>query len=158
MKVSTPSRDDAMEDGTRLGEWLAGRWQMQRKTVDHVAGQTFHLDGICTFEPDGGAVLQRETGVLRLESGQTFSAEQSYIWRFSVKQVELFFNDKRPFLTLKRPFSLCDSLHLCGEDTYVAQYDFRESSQWSSTWHVTGPRKNYVMSNDYIRVLEPHGA
>jgi len=151
MKVSTPSREDALRDGDQLGEWLAGRWHLQRKTVDKAAGQTFHLDGICTFETDGEALLQRETGVLVLGNGQSFPAEQKYIWWFNIKQISLEFSDKRPFLTLAPPFTLCDSMHLCGEDTYVAQFDFRGRAHWSSTWHVTGPRKDYVMSSDYTR-------
>ena len=134
-----------------LRDMLAGPWRLARKIDDHLAGQVVTLAGTASFTPYDGGLLQRDAGQLCLPDGQRMEAAQSYIWRFEADEAWMDYADGRPFISLAAPFGVVDSAHLCGDDHYDVRFDFRQAGDWTSTWRVKGPRKNYVMQSAYSR-------
>ena len=89
-----------------------------------------------------------ETGLLRLGDQPPMNAERRYFWREGTGGViEVLFDDGRAFHRID-PADPTDR-HWCDPDTYDVTYDFGAWPNWSSTWRVRGPRKDYEMVSHY---------
>lgn len=157
MKVSSPSLLRNQTNPYSLRDWLQGDWQLTRETDDHINDQRYRFAGASQFLASQDGLIQHDKGMLSLENGQAFQAEQRYLWQFSAEQILIKFTDNRLFLTLSPPFTLCDSQHLCGQDDYVARFEFLSNTEWYVRFQVNGPRKNYVMTSHYARAAHKLG-
>jgi len=148
---------DRVED---LLAQLCGLWSISRK----VSGQA-SLNGNAQFTPAlDGEFLYREKGVLRLHNGDEFNAERGYVFRGNDGGFAVFFDEmpRRLFheVTLRKsthPSELIyggDAVHLCGQDIYASSYHFKKDGTFFIRHDVTGPRKEYVMTTNYVRLLE----
>lgn len=128
-----------------------GAWQVSRRIEDSVSGQVGLFEGVARFLPNADGLRYHEAGGLRLGEGAVMRAERVYLWRIDGRRVEVSFEDGRPF----HEFDLgsdAEVVHQCDPDLYRVRYDFGDWPRWSSCWHVSGPRKAYVMTSDYARV------
>lgn len=119
---------------------LCGSWRLTRQIIDHRAGQTGDVHGVCRWSEDGVGLIQHETGVMRFGTAPPMQASRAYLWRATGASLVVFFDDGRPFHRLG-PGQLHDRHH-CPPDTYDVAYDFTGWPDWSQIWHVTGPRKH----------------
>lgn len=127
-----------------------GRWVLDRRITDHLAGHEGQLTGEAMFQRDGEALRYVERGQLHLPGQAPLESTQTYLWRPDGPGAAVFFSDGRPF---HRVAFLPDwqTDHDCPPDQYKVRYDFAGWPGWTSQWTVTGPRKDYVMVSHYRR-------
>ncbi|MCI5112098.1 MAG: DUF6314 family protein [Marivita sp.] len=124
-----------------------GRWQIDRRIRDHLAGTTGQFEGTAVFRPDGDGLAYHETGHLHLPGHAPFLAERRYRWREDGGRLTVEFEDGRFF----HSFGSADraASHWCDPDTYIVHYDFDGWPIWQAKWEVSGPRKAYEMISVY---------
>jgi hypothetical protein len=129
---------------------LEGRWTLERQIDDRRAGLTGWLTGTCLWRRDAGGLVQEETGTLQYGCAPSIRAERRYLWREEGEGLAVFFEDGRQFHKLG-PGRLTDR-HDCAPDTYDVTYVFDGADAFSTTWRVTGPRKDQVIHSLYTRL------
>lgn len=129
-----------------LGD-LQGLWRLTRAIVDARAGVTGHLEGTSLWRPDGAGLVQEEQGLLQYGSAPPMQAARRYLWRVDGPGLAVCFTDGRPFHRLS-PAVLTDR-HWCDPDTYDVTYDLSRWPDWTQVWHVTGPRKDAVITSRF---------
>lgn len=132
----------------RLADFT-GRWRIERRIDDRLAGAEGRFVGKARFTPEGAGLRYRETGELRLGSGPSFHAERTYLWRAEGGRIVVDFADGRPF----HSFDPADPVaqHLCIADDYAVRYDFSGWPEWQAEWTVRGPRKDHTVVSVYRR-------
>lgn len=129
---------------------LEGRWQLSRTIMDARAGLTGQFKGKATWMPDGHGLVQEEHGVLRYGDATPMQATRRYLWRADGDVLKVLFEDGRPFHDV--PIHGQEALHDCPPDTYRVCYTFDGSNQFSTRWHVKGPRKDAVLTTHFTRL------
>lgn len=128
---------------------FTGRWSVDRWIEDRRAGQGARFSGTATLAPDPNGLLYTETGTLHLPGQEPIHAIRRYLWRAAAQgAIAIHFEDGRPFHAF-RPEGRPRAAHDCGPDTYRVAYDFTRWPDWSATWEVSGPRKDYTARTRY---------
>ncbi len=130
---------------------FAGDWALTRE-VRHRGGGVDRMTGICSFRKSGAQLIQQETGWLETAGGR-FQATRTYIWAEANGQLDVFFDDMRPFHSIPLGVSAPETVHLCPPDRYQVRYDFSDWPNWQSVWTVEGPRKAYRMESRFTPQL-----
>ena len=128
---------------------LEGRWHLTRR-IRHGDGREDRLDGEAHFTRTGPRLVQDERGIL-IVGNQRLEAEQRYLWQAAGDRIDVYFSDNRPFHSIPLHDPAPRTVHLCPPDRYEVAYDFTGWPNWSATWTVEGPRKDYEMRSDYRR-------
>jgi len=119
-----------------------GDWQITREIKDRTGGPAGRFTGTGRFTPAPGGLAYAEAGELAL--GPTvMRATRAYRWVFTAEGVEVLFSDGRPFHAFR--WDAATAEHPCGADLYRVRYDFSAWPDWTATWDVTGPRKDYTL-------------
>jgi hypothetical protein len=136
-----------------------GHWRLTRQIFDDARRETGQFQGGAVFQPDGAGLHYEETGTLHLKGQPPMTATQRYLWRSgsdggggSSGGIDVFFADGRAFHSIDLSDVRPDAHHHCAPDDYRVQYDFSQWPNWSSQWHVSGPRKAYEVCNIFARV------
>ncbi|MFD2175086.1 DUF6314 family protein [Rhodobacter lacus] len=140
---------------TRAITDFEGLWQMERWIDDRFGGQPGHFIGTAELQRDAksappGTWNWNESGYLTLGEETPVLATRTYLWRPVPPRIEVFFEDGRPF----HAFALsgqATAAHWCDPDDYRVDYDFSRWPDWSATWRVSGPHKDYEMISRYKR-------
>ena len=128
-------------------EAFLGAWRIAREIEDR-RGPDGRFEGRAIIsEVAPGEWLYHETGRLSFGAGQGFDAERRYLWRPAGAMIDVFFDDGRPFHRIDLAGGA--DRHHCAPDIYDVRYDFRDWPFWEAVWHVSGPRKDYVMRSRY---------
>lgn len=94
-------------------------------------------------------LICRETGRVSYGLAPEMAAESCYLWKFGTTEVEILFDDGRPFHRFV-PMGLARGTdHRCGADLYRVAYDFSAFPRWEVRWEVRGPRKDYRLLGRY---------
>ena len=128
-----------------------GTWRLTRQIEDKLDKMSGHLNGQAEFAPDSQGLIYIETGQLNLEGQSPMDASRRYLWQETETGILVSFEDGRPFHEFGLDRLMPDANHHCDPDLYHVSYDFTRWPQWSSTWRVIGPRKNYRMISRYSR-------
>jgi len=130
---------------------LEGVWSLDR-IVRHSDGREDVFSGTSTFLRSGPRLVQNEDGMLTPAGSRTpLKATRTYIWTQNDNQIDVMFDDMRPFHRFQTGVDAVNATHLCPPDRYEVAYDFAGFPRWSSTWTVEGPRKAYKMTNLFVR-------
>lgn len=129
-----------------LGD-LQGLWRLTRTIADARAGVMGHLEGTSRWHPDAAGLVQEEEGVLHYGAAPPMQAARRYLWRAEGAGLAVLFEDGRPFHKLA-PGRTQDR-HWCDPDTYDVTYDLSHWPDWTQVWHVTGPRKDAVITSRF---------
>ena len=133
-----------MQTERKLADFL-GQWQITREvTPAHGPRATFA--GQAEWRAATGGAQYSETGVLQMPGAPPMTAERRYVWG---DDLAVQFEDGRFFHHV--PPRGGQATHFCDPDTYVVDYDFADWPEFSVTYTVTGPRKDYVMHSRYVR-------
>lgn len=141
-----------MTMATKAG--LLGMWRIDRPIVDALGPDAHFTGNIIIRQTEGtlDTLTLAESGYLKIGDQSPVPANRAYSWVFhSPTFVEAFFLDGRPFHNIDLATANPKALHECPPDTYRVAYDFRMPDEWRSTWTVTGPRKDYVMTSTMTR-------
>ncbi len=131
---------------------LVGDWSLSRRIV-HGDGREDRFEGRCVFSKSGPRLIQYESGVLETAEGR-FEGTRRYVWTEGAGQLQVHFEDMRPFHSVPLGVQRPEATYLCPPDRYGVSYDFTRWPDWESVWQVEGPRKDYVMTNRFM----PEGA
>lgn len=123
-----------------------GTWAIKRVIEDSYSADTAHFIGAAVIERKDEDWVYAEQGSLKIARAQPMQAERQYIWRPNETGFDIFFVDKRFFHRFDlSPHS--KAKHWCDPDQYEVDYELSNWPNWQSTWHVAGPRKEYVMTS-----------
>lgn len=128
-------------------EDFEGSWQIDRQIANAV-GPDARFMGVAVFAPDAAGLVLEERGEMRVEGQAPLQATRRYHWRQGAAGIEVCFDDGR-FFHLIEPGGRVQARHDCAPDLYLVTYDFNAWPRWSSTWVVSGPRKDYRMDSLY---------
>lgn len=129
---------------------FTGLWRLERQVTDAL-GPDARFAGTADFTPDKSGLLMCESGVLELEGQGSFQAERRYLWQDQGAWIAVLFSDGRAFHSFDPQLDSPEADHWCDPDTYKVRYDFTCWPVWQVEWHVTGPRKDYVMRSVFRR-------
>ena len=132
----------------RVLEDFAGLWRLEKR-IETAGGSAARFEGVAEWAPvsDGlGGLAYVERGQLWVGQAAPLAAERRYLWRAGL---EVIFDDGRYFHTV--PAAGGRAQHSCPPDTYVVDYALESWPDFTATWQVTGPRKDYVMTARYLR-------
>lgn len=130
---------------TRVLSDFAGVWTIAREIAQAGEAPAFFV-GQGQWSANGNGLDYVERGVLQLAGQPPMTAERRYCWD---QDLNIYFDDGRFFHQV--PASGGTAAHWCAPDQYDVAYDFDAWPNWSSTWDVTGPRKNYVMRTEFSK-------
>lgn len=128
---------------------FAGAWHL-RKHIQQKDGAVFVFEGRANFTYADNHLHYHESGLVSAPDGKKLQAERRYKWReLDNGNIEVLFDDNRFFHTFSPSAPVAE--HLCGADHYVVDYGFSNWPEWTSTWQVKGPRKDYTMTSWFTR-------
>ena len=114
-----------------------GTWELSRE-ICHADGRIDRLQGSCAFTRSGPHLLQDEWGLLETSAGQ-FRATRRYVWKEAEGQLNVFFQDMRPFHSVQLGVERPETIHLCAPDRYAVVYDFTRWPNWFTCLLYTSP-------------------
>ena len=138
---------------------LAGHWQLERRIPNQglVKGQACFSN-----YKESSTLHYQETGILTLEDKKEFNFSREYFYYYENEQISVFFvENARPgklFHTLEfsprfkdaDPIRAC-ARHHCRHDIYDATYSFQDDKQFTVSYRVHGPTKNYSSATIFQR-------
>jgi hypothetical protein len=141
-------------------DFLAGDWNVLRWISDHRAGTDGEFRGTASFrsrsDDDTRALDYTEEGELTFGSHRG-PASRSLIYSGRPDGgADVWFADGRPFYRLDLRSGHCVAEHPCNEDQYVVTVKRQGEDEFTETWRVAGPEKNYEMTATYTRAAQ-HG-
>uniref|UniRef100_A0A7S3FEY7 DUF6314 domain-containing protein n=1 Tax=Haptolina ericina TaxID=156174 RepID=A0A7S3FEY7_9EUKA len=155
-----------------LRSYLDGAWRLEKTMKYSAGGVTGTFSGGATFTP-----LQHETRDLLtyIEEGQavlgperaTFTARKLLLWDFSDPMAAVFFDEA----TERSPAAIWEGarffhhidlegdgpssfIHHCTPDLYEGAFALGGPDRFELTWHISGPKKDGVIHNTFIRCSE----
>lgn len=140
-----------MTQGLTIADF-EGVWSYSRQIDDRLGLGAGHGAGQAQFVPDAEGLRYEESGTLAFASTPEMKNTRRYLWRPAPMGAAVFFDDGRPFHTVDLGQGAPQAAHWCDPDQYDVTYDFSRWPEWSSTWAVKGPRKDYKMTTTYRRV------
>ena len=135
--------------GLRLVD-LEGGWDLRRRIADARAGLVGRFEGTSVWSRDGDGLAQVEEGLLHYGPAAPMRASRRYLWREDASGVHVLFEDGRAFHAV--PDAGQVAVHDCPPDTYRVRYDFALPDRFTTIWHVTGPRKDAVLTSVFRRM------
>ena len=123
-----------------------GRWLL-RRDITHDNSAPARFQGEAEWAPHDGGMTYLETGVLTVDGVRPMAAERRYWWG---PDLSVYFDDGRFFHQV--PAHGGDASHWCDPDQYDVHYAFDRWPEFEVKWHVSGPRKAYVMHSIYRRI------
>ena len=157
----------------RLFNLLEGKWEISRNVIN-----IGRLNGSAQFEKSNSnpnELNYTEVGIFEFyENANTFSASRKYIYRLvNDCDISVYFDDqanreqrlfhKFDLIYANKPASSdtdlvkISALHLCSEDIYKVNYEFKMNAdrmdEFNITYDVKGPNKNYISQTLFKRNL-----
>ncbi|MDC1481258.1 DUF6314 family protein [Ascidiaceihabitans sp.] len=130
---------------SRILSDFAGRWKIERD-ITPASGPVARFLGFAEWRAEDGLMHYIEKGNLEIAGQTPMMAERRYRWD---ADLNIYFDDGQFFHQL--PALGGDATHWCDPDQYDATYDFTHWPQWSCTWRVKGPRKDYTLHSQYSK-------
>jgi hypothetical protein len=122
-----------------------GVWVFERRIV-HADGQEARVTGRAVWSREGAALACEEAGEMRLPGAVPLRVTRRYRWEAGLR---VHFEDGRFFHAV--PPEGGETGHWCDPDQYDGSYDFSRWPEFTVTWRVRGPRKDYRMATTYRR-------
>lgn len=133
----------------RVLDEFEGVWDIAR-SIRPADGPVARFEGQGIWTPARGGLDYAERGTLSVPGAAPMTAERRYHW---TTELMVYFDDGRLFHQV--PPGGGETRHWCDPDSYTGQYDFSAWPAFEVSWHVTGPRKDYVMHSRFTRSATP---
>ena len=142
---------------TVFGRLEGSSWALDRR----IEGQA-DMHGTATFQNrEGGMLLYREEGQVRLADGKVFDAHREYRWGREAGGFAVFFAESPPRLFHRIELAwegdalVGTASHLCTPDSYDSSYRFLADGSFVVRHVVRGPRKDDVSETVFSRQPTP---
>jgi uncharacterized protein DUF6314 len=138
-----------------VGEFLRGRWQLERTIVDEQAAATGVFRGVAEFaQSERPEVFDWiETGELQW-SGRTQQAGRRLLVAVqpdACGTADIAFDDGRLFHRVDLSSGADTFVHGCAPDTYRGSWTVDASDHFTVRWTVEGPAKRITIGSSYRR-------
>lgn len=120
-------------------------WSLTRVINDHRQKAVTNFAGTAVI----AAGTYQESGRMTLANGQALQSTRRYLWRDTASGIEVCFQDGSYFHTIPKDAAHGQAAHFCDPDQYDVAYDFSTWPEWTATWTVIGPQKDYKMVSIY---------
>lgn len=120
-----------------------GAWGFTREVVE-ADGRRVTVTGRALWMSDDAGLAYTETGEMRIAGHAPMQVERRYHWG---SDLAVTFDDGRFFHHV--PPKGGETAHWCDPDQYDGFYDFGNWPEFTVTWRVHGPRKEYRMVTRY---------
>ncbi|MFJ5520240.1 DUF6314 family protein [Streptomyces griseoluteus] len=132
--------------------FLAGRWRVTRTVRDLAGAEEGYFTGHTGFSPLDGGLLHKEAGEFTWQ-GVTRPATRTLRFMAGAEPgtADVRFADGRPFHDLDLRSGRYVAGHPCAADYYRGEFTVTDADHWRSVWRVGGPRKDLVLTTDYVR-------
>ncbi|HMB12492.1 MAG TPA: DUF6314 family protein [Roseovarius sp.] len=120
-----------------------GTWVFTREVAE-ADGSRATVKGRADWVGDGAGLAYTETGEMRIVGHAPMQVERRYHWD---SDLAVSFEDGRFFHHV--PPEGGETAHWCDPDQYDGAYDFSDWPEFTVTWRVRGPRKDYQMVTTY---------
>jgi hypothetical protein len=135
-----------------LSAFLEGAWCIKREIRDRRLGIDGSLSGSAVFLPIDGGLRYREEGTLTFGDYEGESSrELTFRTTVSPDRMAVFFPDNRHFYDLDMTCMAASAVHHCPPDIYEVETEIGDTSYWTQTWQIAGPRKNLVIRTEFSR-------
>jgi hypothetical protein len=132
-------------------QYLTGSWLVVRVIHDRRLLSMTAWTGTAVFSPSDDGVHYVEEGTLELD-GTTLATSRSYIYRpKSARNMDVFFDDGRPFHDLDLSSGEWFPEHFCGDDVYSGEFYVVDDNTLTIIWNVTGPTKDVRIESTLTR-------
>jgi hypothetical protein len=138
-----------------IGDFLRGRWEIDREIVDERAGHTGRFRGVAeiaqTNHPD--AFDWTEAGELQW-SGRMQKAGRRLLIAVqpdACGSADIAFDDGRFFHRVDLSSGADTFVHGCAPDTYSGSWAVDSSDHFTVRWTVEGPAKRITIASSYRR-------
>lgn len=137
---------------------LSDVWKITRNVICQTPHDNLRAEGYGAFilSNDNPNLLLYSEKVNIYTHDKINTGTQKYQYKYDpiTSSVSKYFNDGRFFYKLNvLDKSKISGQHLCNQDTYTAQYVFKED-QFTLTYCVNGPSKFYEITTEYIKVFD----
>lgn len=134
-----------------IAQYLNGSWSVARTIHDRRTDSRTPWSGTASFSPDDDALLYLENGTLTLD-GNTLATSRSYIYKpQNAQNMDVFFDDGRPFHDLNLEQGTWHPRHLCGDDVYNGEFHVVDDNTLTIVWNITGPHKDIRITSTLRR-------
>lgn len=132
--------------------FLAGRWRVTRTVRDLAGADEGYFAGHTEFSPLDGGLLHEEAGEFTWQ-GVTRPATRTLRFMAGAEPgtADVRFADGRPFHDLDLRSGRYIAGHPCAADFYRGEFTVTDADHWRSVWRVGGPKKDLVLTTDYVR-------
>ncbi|MFB7780299.1 DUF6314 family protein [Streptomyces bauhiniae] len=133
-------------------DFLAGRWRVSRTVRDLAGADEGYFAGHTGFGPLDGGLLHEEAGEFTWQ-GVTRPATRTLRFLAGAEPgtADVRFADGRPFHDLDLRSGRHIAGHPCAADFYRGEFTVTDADHWRSVWRVGGPKKDLVLTTDYVR-------
>ncbi|WST05136.1 DUF6314 family protein [Streptomyces sp. NBC_01171] len=133
-------------------QFLAGRWRVTRTVRDLAGADEGHFAGHTDFRLLDGGLLHEEAGEFTWQ-GVTRPATRTLRFMAGAEPgtADVRFADGRPFHDLDLRSGRHIAGHPCAADFYRGEFTVTDADHWRSVWRVGGPKKDLVLTTDYVR-------
>ncbi|HTC71138.1 MAG TPA: DUF6314 family protein [Acidothermaceae bacterium] len=137
-----------------LGEFLRGRWEIDRDVVDEHTGVTGAFHGTAVFSPTSFDVFDWvETGELQW-SGRKQQAGRRLLVAVqpaACATADIAFDDGLFFHRVDLSSGADTFVHGCAPDTYSGSWTVDAADHFTVRWTVEGPAKRITIGSSYRR-------
>lgn len=145
-----------MKTAQQIFVLMQGVWRINRIIIHKVPLESYEGSGFAEFSLLGdGALLYHEKIKLKnLETQIEVTGYQKYKYNYNPDKDEIvkYFNDGRLFYALEQNNESAFGKHLCGQDNYQANYQFKSEENFLLYYEIKGPKKNYTISTEYTKM------
>jgi hypothetical protein len=138
---------------------LEGEWQFDREIPDYGI-----VKGNASFKKESSDNLEyHEEGLLFHNNGIKTYIKHSCSYRLVGEEILILLrhNDNKEEISFKLEFKpikqnhplIAEGKYICGRDNYQTRYIFHMPSQFTITYKVNGPNKEYISQTEYKRCL-----
>ncbi len=148
-----------MKLGKIVFENLKGTWNFERK----ISHEDFVKGAVVFKEIKPDILSYCETGTWQ-KRNKIISVFRDYLYCYNSKtnKIAIFFAEEPPRLFYElnlvpleekhSGYATATGEHLCGNDVYLAHYEFISKDQFSLFYQVTGPKKKYHLQTDFKKI------
>lgn len=132
---------------------IRGEWRLTRVLTDHRADITARFDGTLSLTKQEGGLLAEEQGAWSEAPWGALPGVRRDRWSMDGDQVVVRFDHGGEFHRYT-PVARGEVQvhHPCGQDFYDGVYCFDLPDMWRLRWQVIGPKKDYHLESQLIRI------
>lgn len=141
-----------MHKAEQFNNFAQGLWKINRTIIHNNPYSHVEISGTASFSLHNDVLLYHEKANLKnLTQYETYGYRRyRYIYDQNAQKLFKYFDDGKLFYELHFENGSASGHHLCNDDTYSAKYQFLSDKNFSLSYEVQGPKKDYRILTEYV--------